>query len=217
MNKEELNLVITNKVGRQGVLNERKKELESLDIELSVSKFSRSFRTFYYFLKRLILIPLSIVLLVGALLLFFSPQEALDATNIKDELVDSYKASYVELVGKTFKESVYGLLMSNDRLDAENFVKELDMSIEKTAEEDIIYTIKFFAVGIILLGVTLLYVSRLTRKLKKRNSLISKADTITQDIIKYYKVTIEEEDKELEALIALRNNMDQKTTETANL
>lgn len=216
MNKEELNLIITNKAGRQSLLNERKKELENLDLDLSVSKFSRAFKTFYYFLKRLILIPLSIVLIVGALIVFFSAQEVLDATEYRDELVDSYKASYVELAGKTFKEGVYGLLTSNNRIDAENFVNELDKSIEKTAEEDIIYTFKFFAIGIIFLGITLLYVSRLTKKLKKRNSLISRADTITQDIIKYYRLTIEEEAKELEALIAIRNNNHSKTEESTH-
>lgn len=216
MNKEDLNQVITNKVGRQSVLNERKKELENLDIDLSVSKFSRSFRTFYYFLKRLILIPASILLILGSLFVFFSAQEILDSTKYKDELINSYKSSYVELAGKTFNESVYGLLRSNNRIDVDNFVNELDKSIEKTAEEDIIFTFKFLAIGIILLGITLLYVSRLTKKLKKRNSLISKADTITQDIIKYYKLTIEEEEKELAALIAIRNNIDQKTEETVN-
>ena len=67
-------------------------------------------------------------------------------------------------------------------------------------EEELIFGIQTLAFLVILLAFSFLYISRLSRKLQKRNQLISKADSVTQQILRDYQLTIDEEESELQLM-----------------
>lgn len=212
MNQTQLNEFLLKKTERQSILRERKKQLENIDAELFSSKFSRSFRNLYYFLKRLILIIFSILLLGSGLFFYLNPEIVFEDEQLKKEMVANVKESYQEFAGETLKDGVYGAVTSNDPNKFNVFVNELEKSLEKAAEEDILFVVEFFGVIFLILGLSFLYISRLTKKLKKRNKLISKADSLTQDILRDYQLTIDEEEKELQLLKDLVNNRTESTT-----
>ena len=56
------------------------------------------------------------------------------------------------------------------------------------------------AILIFIIGLILLYIARLTKKIQERNTKISDAEKLTQAVIKDYVLTIDEEDKELQIL-----------------
>jgi len=212
MNQNELNDFIIRKTERQTILRERKKILEEIDSDLFASKFSRSFRNLYYFLKRLVLIILAVVLLGGGLYFYVNPEFIFSDEEIKKELIADVSGVYEEFAGETLKDAVYEVVISNDANKFNVFVNELQRSLEKTAEEDILFTIQFFGIVFLLLGLSLLYISRLTKKIKQRNKLISKADTLTQDVLRDYQLTIDEEEKELQMMKDLVQNRTASTS-----
>ncbi|MDV7187414.1 hypothetical protein R3X25_08990 [Lutibacter sp. TH_r2] len=212
MNQTQLNDFLLKKTERQTILRERKKQLENIDVELFSSKFSRSFRNVYYFLKRLILIVLSIVLIGLGAFFYFNPETIFKDKTLKEELINDYKKEYKEMAGNTLKDGVFAVITSDDPRRVDVFLNELDKSIEKTAEKEIVDSIGVLAIVFILLGLSFLYISRLTKKLKHRNKLISKADSLTQEILRDYQLTIEEEEKELQILKDLVQN---KTSTTS--
>jgi len=200
MNQQELNKFIIRKTERQTILRERKKILDEIDIDLYASKFSRSFRNLYYFLKRLVLIILAIVLLGGGLYFYVNPEFVFKDDELKKEMITDVRMVYEEFAGETLKDGIYEVVTSNDPNKFNVFVNELQRSLEKTAEEDILFMVQFFGVVFLFLGLSFLYISRLTKKIKQRNKLISKADSLTQDVLRDYAITIEEEEKELQML-----------------
>ena len=212
MNQNEINNFILRKTERQTILRERKKILEEIDVDLFTSKFSRSFRNLYYFLKRLVLIVSSIALIGLGTFLYFNPEIIFEDEVVKEEMINDYKTEYKELAGNTLKDGVLAVITSNNPNKVDAFLNELDKSIEKTAEEDILFSMEVFAVIFILLGLSFLYISRLTKKIKQRNKLISKADSLTQDILRDYQLTIDEEEKELQILKDLVRNRSESTS-----
>ena len=197
MTQEELKNLIGYKEDRLKILNQKKQTLVDLDNEISISKFMRSFRTIYYSSKRfLLLLILGICLLVGFTALINPNILFFNSENYKNELIVDFRDSYKELAKETFEESLQNLRNDNS-FDFQNFEESINKSLEKTAVEDIEYTIRFFAVLLLLFAFVLWYIARLTKKLKLRNQLISKADSITQEIIKDYKSIIDEEEREI--------------------
>lgn len=197
MTQEELKNLIGYKEDRLKILNQKKQTLVDLDNEISISKFMRSFRKIYYSSKRfLLLLILGICLLVGFTALINPNILFFNSENYKNELIVDFRDSYKELAKETFEESLQNLRNDNS-FDFQNFEESINKSLEKTAVEDIEYTIRFFAVLLLLFAFVLWYIARLTKKLKLRNQLISKADSITQEIIKDYKSIIDEEEREI--------------------
>lgn len=206
MTKENIDIFLREKERRHTLLTQRKQQLEQLDRSLSSSKFSRSFRSFYYLVKRIFLILVALFLLIGGLFLIFNPEIVFNDPEFKEVLLESYKDEYKQDVLEKIKDGFFGAAMNSQKIDIKNFVAELDKSIEKQAIDDTKYFVKFFGICFILVAFSFLYISRLTRKLKKRNKLISTADTLTQDIIRSYAQTIEEEKYELAFLHELHGN-----------
>lgn len=95
------------------------------------------------------------------------------------------------------------LLVYDDALKAkiignyeEDYIRVEFVTLEKIFEN----IIKASAGLFILLGLVLLYISRLTRKMTIRNRRISRAETLTQEIIASFQEVIREEQREMESL-----------------
>ncbi|KEZ93478.1 hypothetical protein [Nonlabens ulvanivorans] len=200
MTSQNINEFIIKKAERQAILRHRKVELEQLDFDLIGSKFTRGLRTTYYFIKRILLLLLGIVLLVTGLTFFMAPDIIFDSPETKALIIDEVSKDEI----KDFKTKVVQASLETNLTERKNL---FDLTIDtfvnarkKMIEEEVTFAIQFLAVLIILLAISFFYISRLSRKLQKRNQLISKADTLTQNILRDYQLTIDEEEKELDLM-----------------
>ncbi|WP_420387958.1 hypothetical protein [Roseivirga sp.] len=60
--------------------------------------------------------------------------------------------------------------------------------------------LRFFSTLILISGLTLLYISSMTRKIRLRNQQLTQAETVTRQIISNYRSTIQEEDRQINSL-----------------
>ncbi|ARN71091.1 hypothetical protein BST91_05210 [Nonlabens tegetincola] len=199
---QEINDILLNKIEYQAELKATHNQLEELDSIISGSRFTRWFGTSYLFIKRTLFLLLGIGILIIGLLLVVNPEVLLQDEQFKKELIDSVKSEYAEMAGFTMKNSVYLMAQENSQFTFEQFIQNLNKSFEITIEKELIYTIIGFGVIFIIVALVFFYISRLTNKMRKRNSKISKAESLTQEIIKHYQKTIERNEQEL---IQLKN------------
>lgn len=199
MNKLDLQKFIEEKSNRQIVLKERMNLLNALDEELSSSKIGRWFGSAYLSTKRLITLVLGIIFIVGATLFFFFPQIIIKDEAVKNEIIQDYKMNFEQETGSSLEvkiEQISSETNSNSILLVQNIDKSIENSIQNNAKNKF----QFMAILVLILGIVLLYIARLTKKIKARNTKIAEAENLTQAIIKDYALTIEEEDKELQIL-----------------
>ncbi len=198
MNIEKMNSFIQKKQERQTILRERKNTLEVLDQEIFNAKFGRGFGTTYFFIKRFITLLIGIILILFALFVLISPEVLIENQDFKQELINDYKNDYIEIAGETLGDALIQLSSTNSNANRTDIINTLDKSFEKSIEKEIILGFQYLAVLILIIGIISLYISRLTKKIRIRNSKISKAESLTQKIINDYKHTINEEEQELE-------------------
>lgn len=200
MNKLELQKFIEEKSNRQVVLKERMNLLNTLNKELSSSKIGKWFGSAYLTTKRFITLALGILLILGAILFFFFPQLFFKNENVKNEIIQEYKSKFIQESGASLEVKIHDVSSNYSKTEAVTLVEKLDKSIVSSVESDIKNKFQFMAILILILGIVLLYIAHLTKKIKSRNTKISDAENLTQSIIKDYSLTIEEEDKELQIL-----------------
>lgn len=200
MTSQNINHFIIKKAESQAILRQRKLELEELDFDLMGSKLSRGLRTTYYFIKRIILLLIGIILLGIGLTFMLAPDIIFDKPETKAFIVDEVSKEEI----RDFKTKVIEASFETDLSERKNL---FDLTIDtfvnarkKMIEEELTFTIQFLAFLVILLAISFFYISRLSKKLQKRNQLISKADSVTQQILRDYQLTIDEEEKELDLM-----------------
>jgi hypothetical protein len=82
----------------------------------------------------------------------------------------------------------------------ELMLEESDMVMDMALKLEILQSIRVFAVLLLILSLVLIYISRLTCNMRVRNSRISKAESLTQEIIGNFRDLVALEDAETEAL-----------------
>ncbi len=196
MNSYQIDEFIKVKEQRQALLNERKEQLELLDLDLFGSKFGRFFGTSYLWIKRLLTLLIGVGLVLLALYLLIKPEVFLEDKDFKKEVIREYKKDFAEVFGMTVKDALNQLALEESP-DFGKFIKKFDESIDRAIEGEIVKAIMSFSWLLLVLGFIILYISRMTRNTKRRNIKLSKAESLTQEIILDYMKTIEEEEKEL--------------------
>lgn len=205
MNTSKLESFIKGKAERQEILQKRKLVLEKHQIDLKKSGVFVLVKGLYYSVKRFFLVCIALVLLIGGISIAVSPRIILNIEDVEKEMVRVYKESYEETAGKTFAEATLNLAISG-KIGVDNYLKEIDKSLERTAlvaSKKLIITVAFL---VVILGLVLLYISRLTNKLKKRNNLLKDSEKLTKNILSDYKKTIDEEKVELQLMKEFLNS-----------
>ena len=208
MNALEIQSIINAKEKRQFVLEERKKTILEIDEAINESSFNKNIKGIYYFLKRFVLIFVSISLIIFSCICLFSP-ELIIKNNFKDEIKSNFKNDYkdekerdAEFVFANVSKEIF--LNKNDYSSSyqiESVIKNsLEKLTEKKAEDNFVFFTKFLAFMGFAIASILLYISRLTKKLKERNELLLSSDELTKIVIDDYNKTLEEEKDELLAL-----------------
>lgn len=200
MTKLELQKFIEEKSNRQIVLKERMNLLNALDEELSSSKIGRWFGSAYLSTKRLITLILGIIFIVSAVLFFFFPQIIVKDEAMKNEIIQDYKMNFQQETGSSLQVKIEQISSDSNNSNSILLIQNIDKSIENSIQNNAKNKFQFMAILVLILGIILLYIARLTKKIKVRNTKIADAENLTQAIIKDYALTIEEEDKELQVL-----------------
>ena len=200
MNRIELQQFIEEKSNRQIVLKERMNLIKSLDEQLSSSKIGRWFGSAYLSTKRFVTLILGIILIIASILFFFFPQIIVKEEAVKNDIIEDYKTYFMQEVGSTLQAKIEE--NSNDSVNANSIllVQNIDKSIGESIKSKDKNKFQFIAILIFIIGLILLYIARLTKKIQERNTKISDAEKLTQAVIKDYVLTIDEEDKELQIL-----------------
>lgn len=205
MNQEEIiRDLLLQKYQRQKRLNEQFKDLEELEIELSIERFGRFFGTSYLVTKRVFTLLIGIGLCLLALVLLIQPDLIFNDTTM-DELVKDSREDYLTSFTQTVTEAWVNLNAGELRQDG--FIQMIEAIIDQAIKKDLESSIKVLGYLLLVLGLIIIYVSRLTKKMRIRNSRISRAQNLTKELIKEFKDYIEEDEKEL---TALQEMVDQK-------
>lgn len=192
-----LNDLLSRKIERQVMLNEKSEQLKNLDLGLSGSKFIRWFGSSYLIIKRILTLLLGLTIILVALGLIFYPKVVLNEESIKKELINSTRSYYAHMAGQTLNETLVGLTKSNSNISVNEVIIQLDLAINKSLEKEILFIVRLFGGSMLILAFFLIYISRLSRKMRTRNKNISNAQLITQEVIAGFRTVIEEEEEEL--------------------
>ena len=204
MTKIELQKFIEEKSNRQIVLKERMNLLNTLNDQLSSSTIGRWFGSAYLTTKRFVTLVLGIILLLGSILFFFFPQIIVKDEAVKNEIIVNYKENFALETGSSLQAKIKENSANSNAILLE---QNLDTSIGNAIKNNDKNKFQFMAILGFILGIVLLYIARLTKKIQLRNTKISEAENLTHIIVKDYSLTIEEEDKELQILREYLNTM----------
>ena len=207
MTKIELQKFIEEKSNRQIILKERMNLLNALDDELSGSKIGRWFGSAYLSSKRFITVTLGIIFILGSVLFFFFPQIIVKDEAVKNEIIQDYKTNFFQETGTSLQAKLDEIATTTSKSKSILLIQNIDKSIGDSIKNNDKNKFQFMAILVFIMGIILLYIARLTKKIQLRNTKISDAEKLTLSAIKDYSITIEEEDKELQVLREYLNTM----------
>lgn len=200
MDRTKLKALINRKRERNNKLNVQIKYLEIVEQELSKTKFKRFFSTSYLIIKRFILITVAAFLMILGLYTYFNPEWIYDNTNIDEILIADTQMYYKAAAGETLKESLLNLSVSNTRITPNSVLDSIEYGFNTTIQKEVHNMILGSSLLSIFIGVLLLYLSRLTRKIRLRNKQLSLAEEKIKKILTEFKNITNSENNELRDL-----------------
>lgn len=202
MDIDKLQEYIDKKVVRIAKLESRKEDLTNFSDELWGQKFIRFFNSTYYFFKRLAFLLVGITCIFLFISMVMVPELFLEEGEVRESLIEEAKQEYFEevgvILGGTFKDALFRT-RSGAMTDRE-FAQSLEKGLEGLIVNQYKEAIAFMGFLLLLLGLVLLYLSRQTAKIRRRNKLLSQKESEIQMIIAEFSETIEEQRNELSLL-----------------
>ena len=207
MDKTKLNIVIQNKRERNQQLITQIKFLELVEKELSKTKLKRFFSTTYLIIKRYTLILLSSLLIFTGLLIYTNTQWVYNHTKIGEYLVKNIHNKYKDIASKAFVETLDNLKNTSKVTPTSLFESALiGIGIDNVFEDEVYKVIISISIVSIIIGLLLLYISRLTKKIRIQNKQISESENKIELILKEFKNILNSEKEELTKLEEIYEN-----------
>lgn len=198
MESSNIKNIIGYKKDRIEVLKKLQQTLNDLHNEISVSKFKQSFKIVYNGTKRIFFLALMILSFSLALVAFVFPKILfINSESYKNEFVTSFRDNYKEISTKSIDESLNELNTDGNLTAIENNV---DKSLRATAEKHASLTIRLLGILFLIIGVLFWYISRIGKNIKERDQLLLKTDSLIEDVIEDYGLSIDEEEREIKEL-----------------
>lgn len=189
--------ILLQKYQRQKKLSDLFQDLENEEINITGEKIGRMFGTTYLVTKRMITLVIGLILSLLALILLIQPDIVFN-DKVVDEIIAEANEEDLQLREDQIEDA--WKIVYSDRLNRRAFSRLILDIIQSTYREDFLFTIHILGYLLLILGLITLYISRLTRKMWKRNNRISKAQRLTQDLIEEFKIYIKEDEGELATL-----------------
>ena len=206
MDRKKLKTLIDKKAERNQHLNIQIKYLELVEKELSKTKLKRFFSTSYLVVKRLILITTSFFLITIGFLTYINTSWLYENTQIDEYLIEETQNQYKELAGDTIKESLFNLSKANSKLTPDVLFESIIDGFNITITNEVDSLIIGLSILSIIIGGILLYLARLTKKIRIRNKQISQAEGKIENILLEFKGIISSEENELKNLEDIYNH-----------
>lgn len=206
MDRRKLKTLINTKAERNQHLNIQIKYLELLEQELSKTKLKRLFSTSYLVVKRFILIAISLLLIIVGLLTYVNIDWLYENTKIDEYLIEETQKQYEELANNTLKESLFNLSKADSKYTSNTIFESIIKGFNKTIENEVDSMIIALSILSIIIGFLLLYLARLTKKIRIRNKQISKAEGKIEKVLVEFKDIINSEENELKNLEDIYNH-----------
>ncbi len=200
MDRAKLNKLIKKKRERNLYLNTQIKYLDKVEQELSKTKLKRFFSTSYLVVKRFILLLVSLFLIFVGLFVIIDTSWVYENTNIDEYLTKDIQKEYQKMAGKTLEKSLYDLSVNEPNLTSESVFRSIANGFNKTIEDEVYNVIIGLSVLLIIIGFLLLYIARLTKKIRLRNKQISLAEEKIENVLCELKNIISSEEDELKDL-----------------
>jgi hypothetical protein len=181
-------------------LKKSKEDVESKYNKFKQSKVTSSISTGYLLIKRFLLLIIGILLLMLGVLLFAVPEITLADESFKEEVLESYKEEFTAQVGVGLLESIYILSNEYSESGANDLIEALELSIDKLIEKEISETIRLFSIIIVLSALIILYISRLSKKMKVKYTQLKNADSLAQTAVNELTEIIDSQQKELDLM-----------------
>ncbi len=194
---QDLSALILRKIQRQNSLRETERQLEELDLDLDHSKSSRWFGSSYLRIKRFLLILASIGLILFSLMLMTIPETLMEDEKFRYNMIQSSKEYYQDMFGQSIGEAFLEFTLEDSRRRPEDFFDELSESFDESLAEEAISEFRYIGILILPMALVLLYIGRLTKKMRIRNTWISENQALTQEVIIMFREAIAEEEEEL--------------------
>lgn len=197
MTQEELKNLIGYKEDRVAVLQTKKLSLVDLESEISKSKLARTMQTAFYNVKRFFLLFVTVIfLLTGIIGLVYPDLLFLNSSKYKSDFVDDFKTKYQNETSKaleiSFKEA-----KGNSNYNIKTLERNIDDAITETAVKNMHFSIRVISFVLLCFAGLLWYISKLTKKQKESDEVISKVIVTNKEIIKDYELSIDEENREI--------------------
>jgi hypothetical protein len=181
-------------------LKKSKEDVESKYNKFKRSKVTSSISTGYLLFRRFLLLIIGILLLMLGVLLFAVPEITLADESFKEEVLESYKEEFTAQVGVGLLESIYILSNEYSESGANDLIEALELSIDKLIEKEILETIRLFSIIIVLSALIILYISRLSKKMKAKYTQLKNADSLAQTAVNELTEIIDSQQKELDLM-----------------
>lgn len=188
---------------RQNRLNKQFKELEELELELSGQQFGRFFGTSYLVTKRLITLILGLIITAIALLFLIQPDLIFEDT-FMSEVIQEEADERMKLADEQI-EKAWKAAYTDGPLQRRVFAAQMEPILNFGLKDDFDFAIHFWGYAQLIIGIIILYVSRLTRKMWVRNNRITHAQGLTKELIDELKTYIQEDEEELATLQGMVN------------
>lgn len=200
MTQNELKNLIGYKEDRVQILKTKKQSLVDLEAEISKSTLVKTMQTALYQIKRfLMLFFVTIFLLTGTAGLVYPDLLFLNSSKYKSDFVDDFKTQYQNETSKNFEISLKEF-KGNSKLNSKTLEQNIDNAIVETAIKNAHFSIRIFAFILLCFAGLIWYISKLTKKVKTSDNVITKVIVTNKDIIKDYELSIDEENREIAEL-----------------
>jgi sulfite exporter TauE/SafE len=186
-----LSEIIQQKIARQKQLNKLAEDLEVLRLDLSIENFFRWFGTAYFWIKRVMTLVFGILIIFLGLYLALNPEGFVEMIGT-EKMVETYAQTTIDGIGNQLAQE-HNELNSITHSDVSIMAKATSLIVLHYIEE----IIQIFGIVFIVFGLCLLYISRLTKKMKRLSLKLRDAKRHSQSIIDAFRNTIAEEEQEL--------------------
>ncbi len=197
MTQEELKNLIGYKEDRVAILETKKQSLVDLESEISKSKLARTMQTAFYNIKRFFLLFVTVILLLtGITGLVYPDLLFLNSSKYKSDFVDDFKTQYQNETSKALEIS-FKEVKGNSNYNIKTLESNIDDAITETAVKNAHFSIRILAFVLLCLAGLTWCISKLTKKQKESDEVISKVIVTNKEIIKDYVLSIDEENREI--------------------
>lgn len=200
MSQEELKNLIGYKEDRVDVLKTKRQTLIDLENEISKSKLTKTIQTAFYNVKRFVLLFLTaVLLLIGFIGLIYPDLLFLNSSSYKIEFIDDYKSQYQNETSKNLEVS-FKEVQGTTNYNIKTLERNIDDAVTETAVKKVRFSIRILAFLFLCMACLIWYISKLTKKIKNSDTVISKVVITNKEIIKDYELSIDEEIREINDL-----------------